>query len=160
MSAYVAPAPLLVPQVYPLPASSATAFNVLRLLGLCAALEPRPTHHPPLVSSSPAPAPAFAEAALLARIPPRPERPAPCLPSFPLAAGASRTSWSSSSPRAQALGDHFQRDRRLRHHCLCLRRAVQPRPGPAQCGYLFAYYLPLSACRASTAPPTLPMSLG
>jgi len=30
LSAYVAPAPLLLPQVYPLPASSATGFNILR----------------------------------------------------------------------------------------------------------------------------------
>ena len=61
----------------PLPTSLPKASSVCTLDLTCAALEPRPTHHPPLMSSSPsAHSTAFAETVPLAHIPPGPSEPA------------------------------------------------------------------------------------
>ena len=64
------------PQVYPLPASSATGFKRVAPLASCAALEPRPTHHPPLVSSSPSVRSGICRDCAAGTHPSRPERPA------------------------------------------------------------------------------------
>ena len=150
----------IVPQVYPPPASSATAFNVLPPWPMCClgAEAPPPPAARELGVVAPAPAPAFAETAPLARIPPGPSEPALTLiPSLPSTAGASSLS-SSPSPSSSC----HQRDHRTRRHRLRLRRALQPRPGPVHSAASLRV-LPAAEPHAvrPTAPPTLPrLTLG
>ena len=66
------------PQVYPLPASSATGFKRVAALGLMCCLigAEAHTHHPPLVSSSPSARSGIRRDCAAGTLPSRPERPA------------------------------------------------------------------------------------
>ena len=100
----------------PLPASLPKASSVCALGLTCAALEPRPTQH--LLKSSSPSARSSARRHCASRIPPDPATFNLSRERFPFTCGrCEQDKLFDADRRAQALGDHHQRDHRPRHHC-------------------------------------------